>query len=1101
MIILLCHSVRVRDLLLLIRPLFRGKSKHESITKNLKSMRNFTELNLSRLSVILLISILSACSKESASIKEVTKEIYTYSFSDPNPIPQPYKNFYPYLRFDGYSKDSVLTRWNVVEMENDYIKVHIFPEIGGKIWGAIEKSTGNEFIYNNSVVKFRNIAMRGPWTSGGIEFNFGIIGHAPHVSTPVDYITRENQDGSVSCFIGVTDLVTRARWETEINLQPGKAYFTTKTTYSNPTPVVQPYYQWSNAAYQAEGNVEFLFPGNYRIGHGGEANTWPVDEEGRDLSMYANNAFGDSKSHHIAGSSDGFYGAYWHDLDFGSGHYATHGEKLGKKIFLWSQARSGGIWEDLLTDEDGQYIELQSGRLFNQASTGSTRTPFKHFGFSPYTSDVFNEYWFPIMDIGGVLKANNVGALNIVRNEENQNIYFSPLETVKGEIKIYYGEDLKYSFSIDNKPLEVWQQTVSLNTPDEPLRVVVGNGELIYEETNKESITSRPMVAPDDFNWESLFGLYTDGMNWVYQGRYDRAFHSLSACLEIDSLYAPALNSIAELFIRKGDLQCALNCVRKSLSINTYDAKANFIYGLINRRDGNNIDAQDGFSVAAISSEYYIPANIELSKLFIANDNPFIAEMSIDKVLSKDINNQEALLLKSYLLRKTGDTKESNRLLDKVEKISPLNHFSRAERFLSKDNRKTINDFTSLIRNEVSHETYIDIALWYEYLGDERAAIKILELSPENALADLQLSYMYSLIDNKEEAESYFEKFIQADIDYVLPFRPETLEVMEWAVNKTGSWKPKYYLGLLHWSMGNRAEARELFNSCANLPDSPYFYLAKADLFSGDENYDKEADLTKALKLKADEWRSYTALINFYLSENRTDKALEISNDAVKLFPENDEIKYSNAQCLLSNGMYSECLEVLENTVILPYEGSQNGRTTYRLAAIMESLQFYKEAKLKQALESVEKAKLWPENLGVGKPYETDERIELFLEAEYLMKSNQRDRANELFSEIISYTEQNQRRYSSTDYIYLLSLKRLGMNARVNEFLSNWEQSYSGSTMLKWVRAMNNNNRSLARSIEQEISTTTGGTPWDPRYSDTNFEIVKNISEIITGNV
>ena len=188
-------------------------------------------------------------------------------------------------------------KWNVVEMENAYVKVCVFPDIGGKIWGAIEKSTGKEFIYNNSVVKFRNIAMRGPWTSGGIEFNFGIIGHSPHVSTPVDYVIRNNRDGSVSCFIGGTDLITRARWETEINLQSDKAFFTTKTTYSNPTSIVQPYYQWSNAAYTAEGNAELLFPGNYMIGHEGKARMWPVDDEGRDLSMYHNNAFGDSKSY------------------------------------------------------------------------------------------------------------------------------------------------------------------------------------------------------------------------------------------------------------------------------------------------------------------------------------------------------------------------------------------------------------------------------------------------------------------------------------------------------------------------------------------------------------------------------------------------------------------------------------------------------------------------------------------------------------------------------------------------------------------------------------------------------------------------------------
>lgn len=45
----------------------------------------------------------------------------------------------------------------------------ILPGIGGKIWSAIEKSTGKPFIYDNHVIKFRDVAMRGPWTSGGLE--------------------------------------------------------------------------------------------------------------------------------------------------------------------------------------------------------------------------------------------------------------------------------------------------------------------------------------------------------------------------------------------------------------------------------------------------------------------------------------------------------------------------------------------------------------------------------------------------------------------------------------------------------------------------------------------------------------------------------------------------------------------------------------------------------------------------------------------------------------------------------------------------------------------------------------------------------------------
>ena len=97
----------------------------------------------------------------------------TYPFSDPNPMAN-FGKIYPYFRFDGYSVSGQDEEWKTVVLENPYIKLWVFPEIGGKLWVAVEKSTGKEFIYFNKVVKFRNIAMRGPWTSGGVEFNFGL---------------------------------------------------------------------------------------------------------------------------------------------------------------------------------------------------------------------------------------------------------------------------------------------------------------------------------------------------------------------------------------------------------------------------------------------------------------------------------------------------------------------------------------------------------------------------------------------------------------------------------------------------------------------------------------------------------------------------------------------------------------------------------------------------------------------------------------------------------------------------------------------------------------------------------------------------------------
>jgi len=40
-----------------------------------------------------------------------------------------------------------------------------------------------------------------------------------------------------------------------------------------------------------------------------------------------------------------------------------------------------------LTDTNGQYIELQSGRMYNQPASNSSLTPYKHTAFGPQATD------------------------------------------------------------------------------------------------------------------------------------------------------------------------------------------------------------------------------------------------------------------------------------------------------------------------------------------------------------------------------------------------------------------------------------------------------------------------------------------------------------------------------------------------------------------------------------------------------------------------------------------------------------------------------------------------------------------------------------------
>ena len=305
-----------------------------------------------------------------AIITEYTESLKTYSFGDPDPVPVLTSNpkIYPYHKIEGYTMEPVMQDWKIVKLENDYIEVYILPEVGGKIWGAIEKSTGEEFIYRNEVMKFRNISMRGPWTSGGIEFNFGIIGHHPSTATPVDYATKINEDGSVSCTVGNMDLPSHTQWRVEIYLEPDKAYFETRVLWNNPTHDSQPYYNWMTGAAVATDDLQFFSPGNQYLGHPGEEHPWPMDVEGRDLSKYSENNFGGSKSYHVVGEYNDFFGGYYHNKNFGFGHWSPYDEMPGQKLWIWALSRSGGIWEDLLTDADGQYIEFQAGRLLNQYS-------------------------------------------------------------------------------------------------------------------------------------------------------------------------------------------------------------------------------------------------------------------------------------------------------------------------------------------------------------------------------------------------------------------------------------------------------------------------------------------------------------------------------------------------------------------------------------------------------------------------------------------------------------------------------------------------------------------------------------------------------------
>ena len=1013
-------------------------------------------MNLKPFLSILLLGSLFVNAQNQPTIKEYKKVFTTYPFSDPDPIPKPETKFYPYFRFDGFTDKPVQKEWKVIELENDYIKLMILPEIGGKVWSAIEKSTGKDIVYNNHVIKFRDIAMRGPWTSGGVEGNYGIIGHTPNCATPVDYLTMTKEDGSVSCVIQVLDLLTLTSWKLDINLPKDKAYFTTSSFWYNATKSEQPYYTWMNTGIKADGNLQFIFPGTNYLGHDGEFNVWPIDKKnGKDLSFYENNDFGGYKSYHVSGKYNDFFGGYWHDEDFGMGRYSNHDDKIGKKIWIWGLSQQGMIWEKLLTDTDGQYVEVQSGRLFNQASDKSSLTPFKQRSFAPGQTDVWTEYWFPVKETKGFVKANNYGAVNIKNENGWLKIYFSPLQKINEKLEVFDNGKKIYDKNISLSTLQLFKDSIKINVDSNKLRLTIGENKLVWNSNPEDGDLSRPLAMPKDFDNNSLYGLYLQGKNNISFKDYIKAEENLFACLKIDPNYAPALVDLAALQIRKLQYATAVETASKALAINTYDPAANYYYAVANLHIGNITDAKDGFDIAASSVEYRSASYTELGKIYFRENDLNKAIEYGEKSLINNQYNIEGLQLLAVIYRLQNNTTKAKEILATLSTLDPLNHFIGFEKYLSDKSESSKTQFTSLIRNEMPEQTYLELGIWYQDLNQNEEALKVFSLAVPNA----EIVYWKAFLENKKVDISK----IQPGTSF--PFRSETAEILVKLIPTNDQYQLKYHLALIEWNRNNISKAKELFLACGTKPVDPAFYAAKADLMK-DNAQIVVSSLEQAIKLDNQGWRYYKLLAEHYISQKQYDKALALIGPFYKKHSDNYILGILYAKALLLNKKYVSADKFLTQLEILPFEGATIGRQLYHEAKLMQAVAEMNNKKYKKALQFIAEAKLWPENLGVGKPYDVDidERLENWLDYQCYINLGDPQKAQQSLEKIIAFNPKIDNTVMNflpaNQLVSAWAIEKTSSKAKAEAWLKNQASLYPSNKIVHWALLTYTKNKS-----------------------------------------
>ena len=169
----------------------------------------------------------------------------------------------PYLQQNRYSRDLEEQTHTAAVVENTHIRAVFLPELGGKLWRLIDKDTGTDLVYANDVIRPCNLAICNAWTSGGVEWNVGMVGHSPFTCSPLHtaVLEEETPEGSMQVLrMYEFERIRRIVYQMDFYIPPRGRFLHARMSLYNPWDAVLPMYWWSNIAVPEEETARVIVP-------------------------------------------------------------------------------------------------------------------------------------------------------------------------------------------------------------------------------------------------------------------------------------------------------------------------------------------------------------------------------------------------------------------------------------------------------------------------------------------------------------------------------------------------------------------------------------------------------------------------------------------------------------------------------------------------------------------------------------------------------------------------------------------------------------------------------------------------------------------------
>ncbi len=905
---------------------------------------------------------------------------------------------YPYSMQDHLSRTKVDRTYKALFLENEYLKVTCLPELGGRLHSVLDKTTGEETFHANKVIKPSMIAMRGGFISGGVEWNAGPQVHTVTIMSPVDALIGTNPDGSAYIEVSNLEQTLRTRWTVRVTLQPGRAYLDEQIRIFNPVDAVNPYYFWNCTAFPCRKGTRFIYPMTLGTDHNGvRFFNWPIND-GRDLSWLKN--YPEASSIFSVDCVFDFFGGYDVDADRGVVQVADHYELSGKKAWTWGTSDFALVCQKNLTDDDGPYIEIQSGPLPTQSDYGM---------LLPRQQVAWREWWYPVHGLGdGFEFATRDMAAQTIRENGDLELRLLATGRFNGAICTITREGQEVvTKKLDLSPKAPQIVKVSPD-PKGPVDVMVktAKGAVLASFTTplpipKQDPPHRPDYTTKADGQLTLEEKYLKAQKQDLATNRKRAREGYEKALADDASYAPALRALAILDTEAALYDDAITRLQKAVGRDPGDGVAWYFLG-VNYLRTNNLaealrcarEATRCTGTGSLAFDLAGRAHAALGERRAALD----AFQKATRLNPKDVLANDHFLLALYA---AGDPASAFKYAEKAVSQYPTDLVPRA--LLALQDEKQMQAFVKEARSFVGEDDFemLETSLTFAEIGLAKEAAKLLyavcvEAVPQAQRSPLPMYYLAWLgvsrassprseggTPSTQDAEAVQEWLRRAAVtyrDFVFPSRPEELAVLKFAAEQN----PKdacaeLHIGNLYAHLGRPAEAVDHWQKAGEMNPSLSIAFRNLGLYAwgpGNDLAKAEQYYRKAIDARPKDQTLYRDLAEIVMAQGKRPEAIKLLESMPSVGLQRAEILIMLAQAYSDEQRYDETINLLESTpYFVNWEGQSITWNLFHGAHMKRGEKRFEAKDFTGALTDFQAALTYPENIGVGRsnrPQEAD---------------------------------------------------------------------------------------------------------------------------------